>query len=118
MSAQGKANKALANVSFIKALANDKKVPAFPVHLNALVMGPSFSIARQNDAFGFRTAYRTVASGRDVPYEVVPFSYEGLSYEPLQRRTVNISYRGGNIVVKTDCNNGFTYRKYNIVTDK
>jgi hypothetical protein len=58
-------------------------------HQNALVMGPSFSIARQNDAFGFRTAYRTMASGKFVPYEVVPFSYEGLGYEPLH----NINFK-------------------------
>lgn len=58
------------------------------LHFNALVMGPSFSISRGNDAFGFRTAFRTVGSGRQVPYEIIPFSYEGLNYEPQQ----NINY--------------------------
>lgn len=59
------------------------------LHLNALVMGPSFSIARRDDAFGFRTAYRTIASGRYVPYEAVPFSYEGLNYDPLHNINFN-----------------------------
>jgi len=65
---------------------NDKRKE---FHQNTLVMGPSFSISRQDDAFGFRTAYRTIASGRFVPYEVVPFSYEGLSYSPLHNINFN-----------------------------
>jgi len=56
--------------------------------LNAFVLGPSFSIARGDDAFGFRTAFRSVVSGRQIPYEIVPFSYEGLNYEPQH----NINY--------------------------
>ncbi|RLD52917.1 MAG: hypothetical protein DRI97_13995, partial [Bacteroidetes bacterium] len=44
-------------------------------HFSALIMGPSFSISRRDDAFGFRTAFRTVISGRDIPYEFVTFAY-------------------------------------------
>ena len=58
------------------------------LHLNTFVMGPSFSIARGDDAFGFRTAFRTVVSGRQIPYEIIPFAYEGLNYEPQH----NINY--------------------------
>ena len=68
---------------------NDKRKE---LHLNTLVMGPSFSIARRDHAFGFRTAYRTIASGRYVPYEVVPFSYVGLGYEPFHNINFNDDY--------------------------
>ncbi len=53
------------------------------LHISTLVMGPSFSISRADDAFGFRTGFRTIISGRDIPYEIIPFSYEGLNYDPL-----------------------------------
>ena len=58
------------------------------LHFSALVLGPSFSVSRRDDAFGFRTGFRTVLSARDVPHELIPFSYEGLNYEPLH----NINY--------------------------
>ncbi len=58
-------------------------------HFSALVMGPSFSISRRDDAFGFKTAFRAVASGRDIPYESVTFAYEGLGYEPYHNINFN-----------------------------
>lgn len=58
------------------------------IHLNAMLLGPSFSISRGEDAFGFRTAFRAVVSGRQIPYEIIPFSYEGLNYQPQH----NINY--------------------------
>jgi hypothetical protein len=64
---------------------NDKRKN---LHLNTFLLGPSFSISRGKDAFGFRTAFRAVVSGRQIPYEFIPFSYEGLNYEPQH----NINY--------------------------
>lgn len=53
------------------------------IHVNALVQGPSFSMVRGEQAFGFSMAFRSVFSGRSIPYEVIPFSYEGLNYSSL-----------------------------------
>ncbi|HSG68443.1 MAG TPA: DUF5723 family protein [Bacteroidales bacterium] len=58
------------------------------LYVSTLVEGPSFSIVKGIQAFGFRTGVRTIVSGRSVPYEIVPFSYEGLGYEPQH----NINY--------------------------
>ncbi len=65
------------------------------IHLSTYVMGPSFSVSRRDDAFGFRTAFRTVVSARDIPYEIIPFSYEGLNYEPLH----NINFNNDEMVI-------------------
>ena len=64
-------------------------------HLSTLVMGPSFSISRRDDAFGFSTAFRTVISARDVPYEIIPFSYEGMNYDPLH----NINFNNNEMLI-------------------
>lgn len=58
------------------------------IHFSIRALGPSFSIAQRDQAFGFQTAFRTVVSARDIPYEIIPFSYEGLDYRPQH----NINY--------------------------
>ncbi len=58
------------------------------MHLSIRALGPSFSIAQRDQAFGFQIAFRTVVSARDIPYEIIPFSYEGLDYVPQH----NINY--------------------------
>lgn len=58
------------------------------LYLNALVQGPSFSVVMGDHAFGLRTSVRSILSGREIPYEMVGFAYEGLNYEPQQ----NINY--------------------------
>ena len=57
-------------------------------HISALAEGPSASLVRGIEAFGIRTAMRTILVARSVPYEIIPFAYEGLNYEPQQ----NINY--------------------------
>lgn len=56
--------------------------------LNMFVQGPSFSVVKGIHAYGFRSAFRTIFSSRAIPYEIIPFSYEGLDYEPQH----NINY--------------------------
>jgi hypothetical protein len=65
------------------------------LHVSAFVMGPSFSVSRRDDAFGFHTAFRSVISARNVPYEIIPFSYEGLNYDPLH----NINFNDDDMLV-------------------
>jgi hypothetical protein len=62
------------------------------MHVSTLIMGPSFSISKRDYAIGFHTGFRSVVSVRDVPYEFVPFSFEGLNYTPQQ----NINYNDDN----------------------
>ncbi len=59
------------------------------IHLSGNIRGPSLSVVRGYQAFGFVSGFRTVFSGRDIPYEVIPLSYEGLNYEPLQNINFN-----------------------------
>lgn len=49
------------------------------------VMGPSVMFALGHHAFGLSTAYRVMASGSDVPYDIAKFAVEGLDYRPQQR---------------------------------
>ncbi len=57
-------------------------------HVSLLAQGPSASLVRGTEAYGIKTAVRTIVSGRAVPYEIIPFAYEGLNYEPQH----NINY--------------------------
>jgi hypothetical protein len=77
------------------------------LHLSARVQGPSFSVARRDDAFGFSTAFRTVFSARDIPYEIIPFAYEGLNFEPQH----NINYNNDDFLISgmSWSELGFTY---------
>ena len=67
------------------------------IHLSIRVLGPSFSIAQRDQAFGFQTAFRTVVSARDIPYEIIPFSYEGLEYTPQH----NINYNDNIMLISS-----------------
>lgn len=49
------------------------------------IMGPSAMFATGEQAFGFSTAYRTLLSGRYIPYEVAKFGIEGMDYSPLHK---------------------------------
>lgn len=79
------------------------------LHVSATVLGPAFSIARRDDAFGFRTAFRSVISARDIPYEIIPFSYEGLNYDPLHNINFNNDDLGINGLAWMEF--GFTYAR-------
>jgi len=47
--------------------------------MSAFVMGPSFSISKRDYAFGFHSGFRSIISATGIPYEIIPFSYEGLN---------------------------------------
>ncbi len=49
------------------------------------IMGPSAMFAHKDQAFGFSTSFRTIVSGRSVPYEIAKFAVEGLNFSPLQK---------------------------------
>lgn len=59
------------------------------VYSEVKVIGPSMMFAHNDQAFGFSTAFRNIASGRNIPYEIAKFGVEGLNYTPLQRINFN-----------------------------
>lgn len=65
------------------------------IQINALLQGPSFSVVINDQAFGLKTAFRSIVSGRDIPYEMIGFGYEGLNYTPQQ----NINYNDDNMII-------------------
>lgn len=65
------------------------------LHINALVQGPSFSVVINNQAFGFKMALRTIVSGREIPYEMIGFGYEGLNFTQQH----NINYQDDDMLI-------------------
>lgn len=49
-------------------------------YFNERLMGPSAMLNIGKHAFGITTSYRTVTSGKNIPYELAKFGYEGLDY--------------------------------------
>ena len=49
------------------------------------IFGPSVMYAINDRAFGISTGFRTIVSGRNVPYEMAKFAVEGTDYWPLYR---------------------------------
>ncbi len=52
--------------------------------MNNRINGPSATYQYGKDAFGVSLSFRTAASGVNVPWELLVFMYEDLSYPPLQ----------------------------------
>ena len=52
--------------------------------VNARINGPSVSFQKGKNAFGLATSIRSAASGVNLPWEMMVFMYEDLSYPPLQ----------------------------------
>ncbi len=52
--------------------------------LNTRLNGPSAMFHYNNNVFSVATSFRSVASGVNVPWELMVFLYEGLGYPPLQ----------------------------------
>ncbi len=52
--------------------------------MNAKVNGPSVMFHYKKNVFSVATSFRSIASGYDVPWELMVFLYEGLGYPPLQ----------------------------------
>lgn len=51
------------------------------VFINVRLMGPSAMLNIGKHAFGITTSFRTVASARNIPYEIAKFGYEGLDFK-------------------------------------
>lgn len=58
------------------------------IFLNIRINGPSLMLIWGKHAFAFTTAFRSVLSAHNIPYEVANFGYLGLNYLPQQ----NINY--------------------------
>jgi len=58
------------------------------ISANVKVVGPSVMIQNDRHAFALTTAFRSMHSGNQIPYEVPVFFYQGLSFKQLQ----NIEY--------------------------
>jgi hypothetical protein len=58
------------------------------LYVSNYIGGPSAMLVWRKHAFALTTAIRTVASGRDIPYDVANFGYLGLNYRPQH----NINY--------------------------
>jgi len=52
--------------------------------INSRINGPSVSFQKGKNAFGLTTSIRAASSGVDIPWEMLVFMYEDLSYPPLQ----------------------------------
>lgn len=68
-----------------RAFYDQFKVDLKNVYSEIKVIGPSAMFAYKDQAFGISTAFRNIASGRNIPYEIAKFGVEGLNYLPLQR---------------------------------
>ncbi|KAF0197863.1 MAG: hypothetical protein FD166_1763 [Bacteroidetes bacterium] len=49
------------------------------------IFGPSAMFAFKDQAFGISTGFRTIVSGRNIPYEMAKFAVEGTDFWPLYR---------------------------------
>jgi hypothetical protein len=52
---------------------------------NIRVMGPSAMLSYGDHAFGLTTSFRTVVSGRNIPYDIAKFGYSSLDFRPQHR---------------------------------
>jgi len=59
------------------------------LYLQLRVEGPGAMLVYGNQAFALTTGFRSVISGKNIPYELANFTYLGLNYIPQQ----NINYK-------------------------
>lgn len=57
--------------------------------LNVRVNGPSFMHAKDNNAFGFFSASRTLVSVRNIPYSFAKLIYSGSDYYPFDKNDIS-----------------------------
>ncbi len=62
--------------------AYDKDHRPKNVYLNLRITGPSAMFSYRDNVFTIHTAFRTIASTRNVPYDMANFSYYTLDYYP------------------------------------
>ena len=75
---------------------------------NIRVMGPSVMLCFGDHAFGLTTGFRTVVSGRNIPYEIAKFGYSSLDFKP-QHRINYKDYKNFNIAAMSWAEIGFSY---------
>jgi hypothetical protein len=84
---------------------------------NIRVLGPSVMLSYGDHAFGLTTGFRTVISGRNIPYEIAKFGYSSLDFKP-QHRINYKDYRGFNMAAMSWAEIGITYayvfKKFNM----
>jgi hypothetical protein len=54
-------------------------------YTNFRIMGPSVLVNYGDHAFGLTTSFRTVVSGRNIPYDLAKFGYSSLNFKPQHR---------------------------------
>jgi len=77
-------------------------------YANIRVMGPSVLLNYGDHAFGLTTGFRTVVSGRNIPYDLAKFGYSSLDFKPQHR--INFKdYRGFDMEAMSWAEIGLSY---------
>lgn len=72
------------------------------------VMGPSVMLSYGDHAFGLTTGFRTVVSGRNIPYDIAKFGYSSLDFRP-QHRINYKDYRNFDVAAMSWAEIGLSY---------